>query len=113
MVSYIPLDNYSIISPHSNCDKVYNLSKSYRIEIPPNSDYEYIHGFYFYTNIKQPICVQLDQTLPNFLLIKNIINSNNINIEPIIITNLSSNPFIIEPLQIIFNISDSNNNFYI
>lgn len=105
MVSYIPLDNYSIITPHPYLDTFYNLSKTYRINISPNSNFLFNHGFYFHIDKNQNIYIQLDQSLPNFLKIDNIINYTNINTEPIIITNSSSEEYIIEPFSTIFNIN--------
>lgn len=105
MVSYIPLDNYSIITQNTYVDTLYNLSKTYRIEIPPNSEFPFNHGFYFYIKQNQNIYIQLDASLPNFLKIDNFIDYNNINTDPIILKNLSSETFTIEPFSTILNIS--------
>ena len=78
MISYMTLDNYSVLDANNN-HKLYNLSKTYSIEIAPNSTYIYKHGFYFQNNMMGSYFIQIDSHLSKKLELESPNEYSNIN----------------------------------
>ena len=105
MISYMPLDDQSILAPNLKNNKLHNLSKNHSIEILPNSTYPFKHGFYFQKYLNQRYFIQLDNELSEKLELEGDVEYENLNNKTINIKNLTSDLIVINPFQTILYVS--------
>jgi len=105
MISYMPLDDQSILTPNLKNNKLHNLSKNYAIEILPNSTYSFKHGFYFQKYLNQRYFIQLDSELSKKLELEGVTEYENLNNQTININNPTTNVIVINPFQTILYVS--------
>jgi len=105
MISYMPLDDQSILTPNLKNNKLHNLSKNFAIEILPNSTYSFKHGFYFQKYLNQRYFIQLDSELSKKLELEGVTEYENLNNQTININNPTTDVIVINPFQTILYVS--------